>query len=113
MPWSVLLPCSCGANRSNNRSEAQLVFDYQDRLDGFNLSWVCKQFELRAVFPENENEAKILQRVTHEPIHIDEMIRSSGLNISTDSSVLAMMELRGMVRQAGGMNYVRLKETVA
>ena len=29
------------------------------------------------------------------------------MDISTVSSVLAMMELRGMVRQAGGMSYIR------
>lgn len=44
-------------------------------------------------------------------MHIDEIIRASGMNISTVSGALAMMELRGLVRQVGGMNYVRLKET--
>ena len=48
-----------------------------------------------------------LDYLGYEPVHIDDIIRTSGLNISTVSSVLAMMELRGLVRQVGGMNYIR------
>ena len=42
-----------------------------------------------------------------EPTHIDEIAQSVSLPISTVSAALAMMELKGMARQAGGMNYVR------
>ena len=48
-----------------------------------------------------------------EPTHIDEVCRSSGLPASTVSSTLAMMELKGLVRQVGGMHYIRLKEAAA
>jgi len=51
--------------------------------------------------------------VTYDPVHIDEIIRNSGLEISTVSGALAMMELRSLVKQVGGMNYIRLKETSA
>jgi DNA processing protein len=42
--------------------------------------------------------------------HIDEVCRSSGLNISTVSSTLAMMELKGLVKQMGILNYVLARE---
>ena len=51
--------------------------------------------------------------MTYDPVHIDEVIRSSGVDISAVSSALAMMELKGLVRQIGGMNYIRLKESAA
>ena len=41
-------------------------------------------------------------------MHIDELSRLSGLPTATVSSTLTLMELKGMVLQVGGMNYVRL-----
>ena len=107
VPGSVLSPSSSGANRLIMRSGAKLVAGFEDILEELNLSWAGKQLEMEALFPANEGESRILDHVSHEPVHIDEIIRGSGLGISTVSSVLAMMELRGMVRQVGGMNYVK------
>ena len=45
-----------------------------------------------------------------EPVHIDEVCRASGLPMSTVSSILAMMELKGMVKQVGTMNYSLYRE---
>jgi DNA processing protein len=47
----------------------------------------------------------VLKHLCNEPTHIDEVCRRSQLPIATVSSTLAMMELKGMVRQLGGMNY--------
>ena len=72
-----------------------------------------QQIEMAALFPQDENESEILPYVTYDPIHIDEITRNSGLDIPTVSGALAMMELKGLVRQVGGMNYIRLKEASA
>ena len=110
VPGNILAPSSRGPNQLITRSEAKLVSDAKDILEELNLSWIGQQMEMEALFPANDDESKVLSYVTYDPIHIDEIIRSSGLNISTVSSVLAMMELRGLVGQVGGMNYIRLKE---
>ena len=55
----------------------------------------------------------MLKYVTFDPIHIDDITRNSALASSTVSGALTMMELRGLVRQVGGMNYVRLREAAA
>jgi DNA processing protein len=68
---------------------------------------------MTALFPEDENESQVLKYVTFDPIHIDEVIRNAGLGISVVSGMLAMMELKGLVRQVGGMNYIRLREASA
>jgi len=44
--------------------------------------------------------------LTSEPNHIDEICRRSGLTMPEVSSTLAMLELKGMARQVGSMNYV-------
>jgi DNA processing protein len=43
-------------------------------------------------------------------VHIDELRRAVQLPIAQVSSTLALMELKGMIRQVGGMNYVLARE---
>ena len=111
VPGSIFSQNSRGTNALIRDSAAKLVFDYADVLEELNLTAGGQQIEMTALFPQDESEADILKHVTFDPVHIDEIIRGSGMNISTVSSALAMMELRGVVRQIGGMNYVRLKES--
>ena len=113
MPGNIFSPSSGGINRLIKDSAAKRVRNYTDVLEELNLSSVGQQIEMAALFPQNESEAQILRSVTYDSIHIDEIICSSGLDIPTVSSGLAMMELKGMVRQVGSMNYMRLKEASA
>ena len=113
VPGNVFAPTSRGTNRLIRDSAAKLVIDYKDVLQELNLSYVGEQIEMAAHFPEDENEAALLGFVTYDPVHIDEVVRSSGMDISLVSGALAMMELKGVVRQVGGMNYIRIKETPA
>ena len=113
VPGNIFSPNSLSTNRLIRDSAAKLIFDHRDVLEELNLSSVGKQIEMKALFPKDEKESEVLGYVTYDPIHIDEIIRSSGLDISMVSSTLAMMELTGLVRQVGGMNYIRLKESSA
>ena len=56
-------------------------------------------------------ESLLLQHLSTEPIHIDEVCRGSGLPIATVSSTMAVMEIKGLVKQVGNMNYVLSRET--
>ena len=113
VPGNIFSPGSRGTNRLIKESGAKLVSDYQDVLEELNISSVGQQIEMAALFPQDESESEVIRYVTYDPIHIDEIIRSSALDISTVSGALAMMELKGLVKQVGGMNYMRLKETPA
>ena len=66
-----------------------------------------------ALFPEDDNQSEVLRCVTHDPVHIDEVVRACKMPISTVSGALAMMELKGLVKQTGSMHYMRLKEAPA
>ena len=110
VPGSILSPASAGTNALIRDSAAKLITDHSDILEELNLTYVEQQIEMKALFPENEDESKVLKHVTFDPVHVDEIVRTAGLSASTVSSVLAMMELKSMVRHIGGMNYVRLKE---
>ncbi len=67
---------------------------------------VPQQLETQAILPDNDDERVFLKYISHEPCLIDELIRQSGLPITTVSSTLTMMELKGMVKHFGGMQYV-------
>lgn len=111
VPGDVTRPNSQGNNRLIKESGAKLVTDYKDILEELNLSSVGQQIEMTALFPEDESQSQVLRYVTYDPIHIDEVIRASGMGISEVSSTLTMMELKGLIKQVGGMNYIRLRET--
>ncbi|MFC1979532.1 DNA-processing protein DprA [Chloroflexota bacterium] len=103
IPGSILSPVSRGANHLIQEG-AKLVRDYTDILEELNLMTVARQMELTEVIPSSDTETLLLKQLSTEPAHIDEVCRSSGLPISTVSSTLAMMELKGLVKQMGTMN---------
>ncbi|MDY7039958.1 MAG: DNA-processing protein DprA, partial [Chloroflexota bacterium] len=109
VPGNIFNRSSEGCN-ALIRDGAHPVSNVNDVLEVLNLTMVSQHAEVRAVVPENETEACLLSYVTAEPIHVDELGRRSGLPIAQVSSTLALMELKGMVRQVGGMNYVLVRE---
>jgi len=48
--------------------------------------------------------------LTNEYLHVDEIRNQTGFPIEGVSAALVMMELKGMVRQVGGLNDVAVKE---
>ncbi len=110
VPGSILSPASRGTNRLIQEG-AKLVHNYTDILEELNLTAVAHQIEIREVIPASDTESWLLKQLSVEPTHIDEVCRSSGLPVSTVSSTLAMMELKGLVKQMGAMHYVLARET--
>jgi DNA processing protein len=105
VPGSILSPASQGTNRLIQEG-AKLVRNYADILQELNLTIVVQQAEIKEFAFANEIESAILKQLSSEPSHIDEICRHSGLTMSKVSSTLAMLELKGVARQVGSMNYV-------
>ncbi len=110
IPGSVLSPASIGTNKLIMEGTARLVRNAADILQELNLTAVAEHIEVKEIIPSSDTEALILKHMGAEPRHIDEICRSSGLSISVTSSTLAMMELKGMVKQIGAMNYALCRE---
>ena len=111
VPGSIYSPGCRGTNKLIQDGEAKLVTDVQDILVELNLTMAAYQMEMKEVVPVDDSEAALLKHLSAQPIHIDEVTRSCGLPIASVSSALAMLELKGKVRQVGQMNYVRVRET--
>jgi DNA processing protein len=62
------------------------------------------------VLPSNATEAQLFDVLTHEPLHVDEIQLKMKMPIEAVTATLTMMELKGMVRQVGGMRYTAVKE---
>ena len=109
IPGSILAPQSRGTNHLIQEG-AKLVQDYTDILEELNLTTVAHQMEIKEVIPTSDIETVLLKQLGAEPAHIDEVCRGSQLPVAQVSSTLAMMELKGLVRQVGTMSYILARE---
>jgi DNA processing protein len=109
VPGNITSPASKGPNRLIQQG-AKLVTGVNDILEELNLAQTVERTAVQLALPESTEEALILGRLSHQPIHIDELSREIGLPTALVSGTLALMELKGMAQQVGGMNYVLARE---
>ena len=107
VPGRITSPTSMGTNALIQQGMAKLVTGVGDILEELNLQMVEHQVALSAVLPEDPTQARLLKQIRAEPMHIDEAVRVTGLPTAVVSGTLAMLELKGLVRQVGPMTYVR------
>jgi DNA processing protein len=110
IPGSIFSSQSQGTNLKIGKGEAKLVQRVEDILEELNLTMIPQQLEMQELAPATDTEAEVLRHITKEPVHIDDVCRESGLPAATVSSVLTMMELKGLVREIGAKSYVRARE---
>ncbi len=105
VPGSIFSPLTRGTHRLLQEG-AKLVTQADDILAELNLAVIGQQMELKAAIATTGSEQLLLELLSHEPQHIDDVGRRCGLSTSEVSSTLAMLELKGAVRQVGPMNFV-------
>ncbi len=110
VPGNITARSSRGTNRLI-QDGAKMVLEARDILEELNMTMVAQHVEVQMALPENETEARLLSHLSMEPLHVDEIARDLALPIAEVSSTLALMELKGMVRQVGGMHYVLARES--
>jgi len=106
VPGSIFSPSSEGVNKLIQDGGARLVTSVTDILEALNLFMVPQHVEMQAALPDNAEERMLLALLSHDSRHIDDLIRESGLPAKTVSSTLQIMELKGMVKPVGGMQFV-------
>jgi DNA processing protein len=87
------------------KSGAKLVYHVKDILEELNLSERAKKVKAKTVLPETEEEATILKILKEENKHLDEIVRQSGLNTAQVASLISLMEIKGKIKNLGGMVY--------
>jgi DNA processing protein len=114
VPGSIFSPASTGTHRLI-RDGAKLVRGVGDILEELPLQ-ESGNLQLKGAesspkpIPDNLSieEQKLLSILSHEAMQVDEIIKSSHLGTSEAGSALTMLELKGLVKNIGGMNYIRV-----
>lgn len=105
IPHPVTSEQGTGCNELLKRG-AGLVRNAADILEYLQLQHIEDVITANETIPSNPTEAQILAFLSKEPRHIDELIKLTGLTSSNVNSSLTVMEMKGRVKNLGGMTYV-------
>lgn len=108
VPGSVYNRMSAGPNGLIKQG-ATPVTEVSDILSVLGLEHADISAAVTAITPDNDLEALLLERLSQDPCHIDTMIREIKLPAESIISALTVMELKGKVRNTGGMQYVKVR----
>jgi DNA processing protein len=89
------------------------VTTVDDVLEVLNLESVAAAAPREPSLPKDATERRVLEALSADPVHIDELRERCELPIAELTACLSMLELRGQARQVGGMHYVRAHEPKA
>jgi DNA processing protein len=109
VPGSVHSKVSRGTKRLI-RNGAIPFLSLNDVLEVLNLELIARQESVEDYLPEDEVERMIYEKLSADPVHVDDIQAECGLPVSKITASLAMLELKGQARQVGGMNFVRVRE---
>ena len=104
VPGQITSPMS-GAPHYLIKNGARMLTDVKDILDELDMQLKVDKDIVERVMPSDIYEEKLIEVLANEPLYIDEIGRISGLTVSTISSKLTVMELKGMVKNIGGGIY--------
>lgn len=106
VPGNIFNKSSQGSNRLIQEG-AKLVQTATDILDELNLVYTrveAKTITERAV-PNNPTEVQLLNVLSADPRHVDDLARACNLPIEQITSTLTILELKGLARKVGPMQY--------
>jgi DNA processing protein len=106
VPGTIFSTASKGCNQLIQEG-AHCVTSTADIITHLNLFLLPQQISMREVLPSDETEAAIFALLMDEGSHVDEISRATNMPAAQVASVLMMMEIKGMVRNLGGMCYAR------
>lgn len=109
VPGLITSPNSKGTNRLISQGARPLLTP-EDVLEAINIRAVNTQRAARRLLPADEVESRLLELMGDGSMAADELSFLSGLPIEKVSATLAVMELKGLIRSAGGMTYMCVRE---
>ncbi len=105
IPGNIFSPVSLGPNHLISEG-AKITTSPSDILETLNLKEVDVYIDNKKVIPETKEEELILSHLSHEARHIDELINLTKLTVSVINSTLTLMEMKGIIKNIGNMQYV-------
>lgn len=108
IPHPINLPTGVGPNNLIKMG-AKAVTSPSDITEALSLKNLRMIVDNRKTLPSTPTEAKILATLSREPKHVDSIIKQTGLDSPAVNSTLTLMEMKGKVRNLGGMMYVAVR----
>ena len=109
IPGPVTSKYSQGANKLIKQG-AKLVEDAADIIEEFpDLYWVPSPQTPQKKCSEPSltlEESCVLQKLSLEPVHIDELVEITGLSVSVVGGILTLLEFRGLAKQLPGHYFI-------
>ncbi len=105
VPGNIYAPQSEGTNWLIGQGARPLTAA-EDVLDALDITLLPQRRAARKTLPADPTEQRLLDVLSTEPAHIDEISARCGLPVAQVSATLALMELKGLVQAVGGMQYV-------
>ncbi|MFO8035812.1 MAG: DNA-processing protein DprA [Anaerolineales bacterium] len=112
VPGSIHAPQSKGANALIQQG-AHPLLSPQDVMEVLELSQVGGGQPKRSELPSNPTEAILYQTLGLEPLHVDDICARVELPVEKVTATLAVMEIKGLVRKTGAMEYMAVSESEA
>lgn len=106
--FAVPGPINSPASEAPNyliQNGAKLITKVSDVLEELDMQVRVDREVMEKVMPSSEYEEKLLLFLEREPLHLDELVRISGLETSEISARLTIMEMKGMIKSTGNGIY--------
>jgi len=108
VPGSIDSPVSHGCH-DLIKNGARLVEVAEDVVEGLGIMLEAAPVgRPRADIPVSTDEQAVLEALSFQPRHVDEVIAEAELPTSRINSALMLLEMKGLVRRFPGNTYVRL-----
>jgi len=104
VPGSIFSPYSAGTAKLIEKG-AKPVTRAEDILEELQLENQLQTKQARETLPPDPEEEQILVILGANELHMDEIFRQSDLDTAKVSSLLTLMEMKGLVRNLGGGIY--------
>lgn len=104
VPGPVTSPASEGPNYLVQNG-ANVAITPRDILDELGIEIKVVNGALDQVLPTDPIQIKIIELLDKESLHLDELVRISGVNASLVSARLTIMEMKGLVKHVGAGVY--------
>ena len=116
VPGNISEPASFAPNQMIQQG-AKLVTGWESVIEELPTEIRAELFPVQATSAEERaslfeqtlspNEKKLYERIGIEPIHVDELVEATGLSSSEALAALCEMEMRGMIRQMPGKQFIK------
>lgn len=105
IPQNITSQTSAGSNNLL-KTGATLVTSITDITELLNLQKIPHYVKNKEIITNLPSERALLEHLSAQPAHIDELAKKSNISSSDTSSTLTIMEMKGYIKNVGGMMYI-------